>query len=119
MNGVDTSTPVVVAKLVPELFDYQGLGIVRSLGRLGIRVLGCHDSLRAPAAASRYDADPQVFAGSADKDLAGRDGGRISSAVPIFFRKRKCEQIIRGKFVTLCGISNSRAVAAMMSVNSL
>jgi len=37
------------------------------------------------------------------------------SAVPIFFRKRKCEQIIRGKFVTLCGISSSRAVAANCS----
>jgi predicted ATP-grasp superfamily ATP-dependent carboligase len=66
---VDTATPAVVAKLVPELFDYQGLGIARSLGRMGVRVLGCHDSLRAPAAASRYDAEPQVFAGTADEGI--------------------------------------------------
>ena len=85
MSGVETSTPAVVAKLVPELFDYQGLGIARSLGRLGIRVLGCHDSLRAPAAASRYDAEPQVFAGSGDEgiEFLRELGKRVGRAVLI------------------------------------
>jgi predicted ATP-grasp superfamily ATP-dependent carboligase len=46
----DTSTPVVVLKL----FHQCGLGVARSLGRLGTAVYGVHESRRAPAATSRY-----------------------------------------------------------------
>ena len=50
MRRVDTSTPVVVLRL-----DHWGaLGIVRSLGRLGVPVYGVHRSGDAPALRSRY-----------------------------------------------------------------
>ena len=40
---VDTTTPVVVLlKLVDQLFPYGSLGIVRSLGRLGVPVHVVH-----------------------------------------------------------------------------
>ena len=63
---LNASTPAVVLKLVPELFHHGGLGFVRSLGRLGVPVYGVHDTLRAPAAYSRYAAGRFVWDGSAD-----------------------------------------------------
>lgn len=50
----DTSVPVVVLKLVRNLYHHGELGITRSLGRLGIAVCGIHDDRCAPAAMSRY-----------------------------------------------------------------
>src|SRR6184192_4272155 len=35
---VDTSTPAVVLKLDPNPFHHGGLGVIRSLGRLGVPV---------------------------------------------------------------------------------
>src|SRR6266571_4511113 len=45
-----TSTPVVVLKLE----HYGGLGIVRSLGQLGIPVFGVDENRWAPGLCSRY-----------------------------------------------------------------
>jgi D-aspartate ligase len=46
----DVSTPVLVLKI----FEHCGLGIARSLGRMGIPVYGVHHDLQCPAALSRY-----------------------------------------------------------------
>jgi predicted ATP-grasp superfamily ATP-dependent carboligase len=50
----DPSCPVVVLRMVRGVFQYGGLGIVRSLGRLGVPVYTFHDDAHAPAAFSRY-----------------------------------------------------------------
>jgi predicted ATP-grasp superfamily ATP-dependent carboligase len=52
--GVDTSTPAVVLKLDPNVMHHGGLGVIRSLGRLGVPVYGVHEDRLAPAARSRY-----------------------------------------------------------------
>jgi D-aspartate ligase len=43
-----------VLKLDPNVFHHGGLGVVRSLGRLGVPVHVVHEDAFAPAAASRY-----------------------------------------------------------------
>jgi predicted ATP-grasp superfamily ATP-dependent carboligase len=53
-SGVDTSTPAVVLKLDPNVFHHGGLGVIRSLGRLGVPVHAVHEDPLSPAAASRY-----------------------------------------------------------------
>ncbi len=50
MKTIDRSTPV----LVLNTEQYSGLGIVRSLGRLGVPVYGLHWSPNSPALHSRY-----------------------------------------------------------------
>jgi D-aspartate ligase len=52
--GVDTRTPAVVLKFDPNVMHHGGLGVIRSLGRLGIPVYGVHEGRWAPAASSRY-----------------------------------------------------------------
>jgi D-aspartate ligase len=54
LADVDTSTPAVVLKLDPNVFHHGGLGVIRSLGRLGVPVHAVHEDPLAPAAASRY-----------------------------------------------------------------
>jgi predicted ATP-grasp superfamily ATP-dependent carboligase len=49
-SSINNSTPVLVLKLE----HYGSLGIVRSLGRLGVPVYGLDASSNAPAAASRF-----------------------------------------------------------------
>lgn len=51
---MDTSTPAVVLKLDPNVMHHGGLGVIRSLGRLGVPVYGVHEHPLAPAAQSRY-----------------------------------------------------------------
>jgi len=51
---VDASTPAVVLKLDPNVMHHGGLGVIRSLGRLGVPVYGVHEGPFAPAASSRY-----------------------------------------------------------------
>ena len=46
----DTSLPV----LVLEMQHHGALGVMRSLGRLGVRMYGVHSTHRAPASFSRY-----------------------------------------------------------------
>src|ERR1700691_5888607 len=50
----DTSTPAVVLKLDPNVLHHGGLGVIRSLGRLGVPVYGVHEGRFAPAGSSRY-----------------------------------------------------------------
>ncbi|HEX6498412.1 MAG TPA: hypothetical protein VF054_05190 [Micromonosporaceae bacterium] len=54
LSEADTSTPAVVLKLDRNVFHHGGLGIIRSLGRLGVPVYGVHEDRLAPAASSRY-----------------------------------------------------------------
>jgi predicted ATP-grasp superfamily ATP-dependent carboligase len=50
----DPSTPAVVLKLDPNVFHHGALGVVRTLGRLGVPMHVVHEDILAPAAASRY-----------------------------------------------------------------
>lgn len=54
MPDVDTATPAVVLKLDPNVFHHGGLGVIRSLGRLGIPVYAVYEDRFSPAARSRY-----------------------------------------------------------------
>lgn len=51
---VDVTTPAVVLKFDPNVMHHGGLGVIRSLGRLGVPVYGVHEDVLAPAANSRY-----------------------------------------------------------------
>src|SRR5512142_21140 len=51
---VDASTPAGVPKFDPNVMHHGGLGVIRSLGRLGVPVYGVHEGPWAPAAHSRY-----------------------------------------------------------------
>jgi D-aspartate ligase len=53
-RGPDTSTPAVVLKLDSNVMHHGGLGVIRSLGRIGVPVYGVHEGPLAPAASSRY-----------------------------------------------------------------
>ena len=47
-------TPAVVLKFDPNVMHHGGLGVIRSLGRMGVPVYGVHEGPWAPAASSRY-----------------------------------------------------------------
>jgi D-aspartate ligase len=49
-----TSMPVVVLKVGRYALHHGGLGVIRTLGRVGVPVYGVHEDRLAPAAASRY-----------------------------------------------------------------
>ena len=85
LSGIDTTTPAVVLKFDQNIMHHGGLGVIRSLGRLGVPVYGVHEGPWAPAASSRYlhgrcfwqpsaDDTDRVLAGLAT--LAGRIGQR-------------------------------------------
>jgi predicted ATP-grasp superfamily ATP-dependent carboligase len=70
----DTSTPAVVLKLDPNVMHHGGLGVIRSLGRLGVPVYGVHEGPWAPAANSVYLRGRcfwQPITGETDQVLAG------------------------------------------------
>jgi D-aspartate ligase len=50
----DTSTPALVLKVGRYPLVHGGLGIIRTLGRVGVPVYGVHEDRLAPAAASSY-----------------------------------------------------------------
>src|SRR6476620_4618758 len=52
--AIDTTTPAVVLKFDPNVMHHGGLGVIRSLGRMGAPVYGVHEGPWAPAARSRY-----------------------------------------------------------------
>jgi len=54
LREADVSTPAVVLKFDPNMLHHGGLGVIRSLGRLGVPVYGVHEGRWAPAAGSRY-----------------------------------------------------------------
>src|SRR5256886_17335619 len=56
MTRINTSVPAVVLG-----FHYGGLGVARSLGRLGVRVHGVDRDRRAPGFASRYCRSAHVW----------------------------------------------------------
>jgi D-aspartate ligase len=51
---VSEPTPAVVLKFDPNVMHHGGLGVIRSLGRMGVPVYGVHEGPWAPAASSRY-----------------------------------------------------------------
>jgi len=51
---VPDTTPAVVLKFDPNVMHHGGLGVIRSLGRMGVPVYGVHEGPWAPAASSRY-----------------------------------------------------------------
>jgi D-aspartate ligase len=53
-NVVSDPTPAVVLKFDPNVMHHGGLGVIRSLGRMGVPVYGVHEGPWAPAASSRY-----------------------------------------------------------------
>ncbi|HUN35737.1 MAG TPA: hypothetical protein VMU95_27380 [Trebonia sp.] len=54
MQSFDASVPAVVLKLLPNPTRYGGLGVIRSLGRVGVPVHGLFEARWVPAARSRY-----------------------------------------------------------------
>jgi len=54
MSAVKVNTPAVVLKFDPNVMHHGGLGVIRSLGRIGVPVYGVHEGSWAPAASSRY-----------------------------------------------------------------
>jgi D-aspartate ligase len=73
--GVDTTTPAVVLKLDPNVMHHGGLGVIRSLGRIGVPVYGVHEGPMAPAAHSRYLQGRAYWQPGAD------DAGRITDGL--------------------------------------
>jgi len=51
---VSDPAPAVVLKFDPNVMHHGGLGVIRSLGRMGVPVYGVHEGPWAPAASSRY-----------------------------------------------------------------
>lgn len=51
---LDTSVPVLVVKIGPYPLHHGGVGVIRSLGRLGVPVYAVTESRATPAALSRY-----------------------------------------------------------------
>ena len=71
---IDTTTPAVVLKFDPNVMHHGGLGVIRSLGRIGVPVYGVHEGPWAPAANSRYLAGRcfwQPTPGDVDRVLTG------------------------------------------------
>ena len=54
LRAADWSTPAVVLKFDQNMLHHGSLGVIRSLGRLGVPVYGVHEGTWAPAASSRY-----------------------------------------------------------------
>lgn len=52
--ALDTSVAAVIVKLRHSVVHYGGLGVIRSLGRLGIPVYAMHEGRLAPPATSKY-----------------------------------------------------------------
>jgi predicted ATP-grasp superfamily ATP-dependent carboligase len=69
-----TGTPAVVLKLDPNVMHHGGLGVIRSLGRMGVPVYGVHESHLAPAASSKYLRGRCVWRPGADDAERIRDG---------------------------------------------
>lgn len=73
-NPIDSGTPAVVLKFDPNVMHHGGLGVIRSLGRIGVPVYGVLEGPWAPAANSRYLTGRyfwQPSPGHVDRVLAG------------------------------------------------
>jgi D-aspartate ligase len=70
LNGVDTSTPIVVFGLSPGALHHGALGIARSAGRMGIAVHRVARERWAPASISRYGREwVSVPDGASDEEI--------------------------------------------------
>ncbi len=83
------STPAVVLKLDRNVMHHGGLGVIRSLGRLGVPVYGVHEGPFAPAANSRflqgrYFWDPGVHDAARVVDGLLRLADRIGETAVLF-----------------------------------
>jgi predicted ATP-grasp superfamily ATP-dependent carboligase/ubiquinone/menaquinone biosynthesis C-methylase UbiE len=91
VDTIDTSTPVVVATVSPAYLLHGVVGIVRSLGRLGVTIHVVHDERWTPADFSRFlgrtftatldDGAPDRFLN--DLLEVGRRVGRRAILVPV------------------------------------
>jgi predicted ATP-grasp superfamily ATP-dependent carboligase len=85
------STPVLILKSVRDLTQHGGLGIARSLGRLGVPVYWAYTDPRAPALRSRYVRSSFSWAAGHDRPERaverlleiGRELGRPAILIPI------------------------------------
>ena len=78
----DTSTPAVVLKLDANVMHHGGLGVIRSLGRIGVPVFGVHEGPLAPAANSRYLQGRCFWQPGADDDGRIADGlGQLADRI--------------------------------------
>ena len=89
LKGYDFTTPVVILKCVES--SYIGLGIIRSLGKLGVPIYSVISDRKTPARFSRYSKllyFPDVNAGTPDEELldhlmkVARSIGRPSILIP-------------------------------------
>jgi D-aspartate ligase len=71
---VRPSAPAVVLKLDRNVMHHGGLGVIRSLGRLGVPVYGVHEGPFAPAASSRFLHGRYFWNPGADDAARIRDG---------------------------------------------
>lgn len=85
----DTTVPALVLKLDSYALHHGGLGVVRSLGRLGIPVYGVYRERLVPAAVSSYLSGRFIWRGEADEDrfldgmaMIGERLGRPAVLVP-------------------------------------
>lgn len=62
LAGVDTSVSAVVLKMVLDNYAHGRLGVIRSLGRLGVPVYSLQESRRTPAALSRHSREDLAWA---------------------------------------------------------
>jgi len=89
IESCNTSIPVVILQSVPW-FHHGGLGIARTLGRLGVPVYWVHGQHLAPATLSRYVGESFVWDADAPAEALverllglGRRIGRESILIPI------------------------------------
>ena len=68
-GAFDISVAAVVVRLRHSVVHYGGLGVIRSLGRLGIPVYAFHEGRLAPVATSRY-----LSGGFVLETVGGADG---------------------------------------------
>lgn len=61
-EGIDASVPAVVVKMVLDNFAHGRLGVIRTLGRLGVPVYSLQESRRSPAALSRFSREDLTWA---------------------------------------------------------
>jgi predicted ATP-grasp superfamily ATP-dependent carboligase len=69
MELTDASVPAVAFKLTPEHLDHAVLGVLRTLGRLGVPTYAVQDSATVPAARSRYATRVFTIGGREPLDL--------------------------------------------------
>jgi D-aspartate ligase len=70
----DTTVPALVLKVDSYALHHGGLGVVRSLGRLGIPVYGVYQERLVPAAASSYLSGRFIWQGEAEDEDRFLDG---------------------------------------------